>query len=385
MGPRQRDRLVVLALIAVAACVAPAGEDPSAESGRPLTRDGYARRLATAAGGPVSVDRMVELAAESATRIEEHMDWVAEGLGEPGGWRPLFASLRLQTPADEAAVLEAYRAELTRAAGYVEDHYVVTSPPPLPEVMVLENPSLRAHFPFALYHDGRFAVTTAAAAGDDPSYLTNHCRVCIPPLAVHEGYPGHHVAFARMRNAAGEAPTVAELAHHKPFVEGWALYAELLMLESSYYVDLEVDLAAWRMVLLRLVRAEIDARLHGGELEPAAAERIYRERLLLTPAAAAAELRAHLAKPTVKASYFVGLLQILELRQAFRAANPGLLPRDFHDRLLGPPAAIPRIARERFEVELGPPGEVDLPWPWSPRTVSLEGSSQQTGSSEGVP
>ncbi len=356
----------ILALGGMVACVAPAPDEEPAPAAGSIDRADYADRLAAAAGGPVRVDRVVEIAAVAALNIERHMDQLAQAVGEPDGWQPFFERLRRQAPADEAAVLAAYRAELTRAAEYARTLDLVSLPATEPEVLALENPSLRAHFPLALYHDGRFAVTTASADADDPAYLTNHCWVCIPPLAVHEGYPGHHVAFARMSDAAGEPPSVAELARYKPFVEGWALYAEVLMLEHSYYVDLERRLAAWRMILLRLVRAEIDAGLHGGGLEPAAAEEIYRQRLLLTPAAAAAEVRTHLAKPTVKASYFVGLLQILELREALRAGDPDLPPRAFHDRLLGPPAPIPRIARELFDIELGPPGEADLPWPWSP-------------------
>jgi len=376
MRPRGRHRLVFLLLGSALACGAPlpsdnteddAADDTASIAAGPFESDDYTRRLGEAAGGPVSVVRIVEVATAAAERIEERMDGLAEGMGEPGGWRPFFEGLRRQTPADETAVLEAYRAELARAAAFSEDRRLVTSPPPPPEVVILENPSLRAHFPLALYHEGRFAVTTASAYGDDPAYLTNHCWVCIPPLAVHEGYPGHHLAFARMSDAAGQAPAVAELARYRPFVEGWALYAEVLMLEHAYYVDPDRRLAAWRMVLLRLVRATIDAGLYRGDLEPPEAEEIYRRRLLMTPAAAAAEVRTHLAKPTVKASYFLGLLQILELREAFRAGHPDHLPREFHDRLLGPPAPIPRIARERFDIELGPPGEVDLPWPWSPQ------------------
>ncbi|MFQ5350498.1 MAG: DUF885 family protein, partial [Thermoanaerobaculia bacterium] len=160
-----RVRLVILALVATSACLAPAGEKPAVEGGGPLTRDEYARRLGEAAGATLSIDRLVELAQESAARIEERMDGYARGMGEPVGWRPLFERLRAQAPVDEAAVLDAYRAELARAAAYVEDHRLVSSPPPPPEVVRLENPSLRAHFPLALYHDGRFAVTTASAEG----------------------------------------------------------------------------------------------------------------------------------------------------------------------------------------------------------------------------
>ena len=364
MGLSPRMWLALAALVA-AACGTPATEAPVVADG-PVDRATYAERLAESAGGTVSVDRLVELAVAAAERIEERMDELAGSAGEPGGWRPLFERLRRQAPADEEAVLAAYRAELTRAAEFLRDRELVTLPAAEPEVVVLENRSLRAHFPLALYHDGRFAVTTAAPDDDDPDYLRNHCRVCIPPLAVHEGYPGHHVAFYRMGDAAGRAPSVLPLARYKPFVEGWGLYAEALMLEQEYYRQPERRLAAWRMILLRLVRVEIDAGLHGGGLKPAAAEEIYRRRLLLTPAAAAAEVRAHLAKPTVKASYFLGLRQILELREMLRRSEPDTGLREFHDRLLGSPGTIPGIARQRFGVELGPPGDVELPWPWSP-------------------
>ncbi len=114
-----------------------------------------------------------------------------------------------------------------------------------------------------------------------------------------------------------------------------------------------------------MARAEIDARLHGGGLTVTAAVERYRSELLLTPEAAAGEVRVHLAKPGVKASYFVGLLQILELRERLRAAGGELSERAFHDRLLGPPAPVPEIAERRFGVELSRPGEAELPYPWS--------------------
>ena len=363
VGPRYR---AVLLLLGLGLGCGPAPDvAPTATENGPLGRAAYAERLAEAAGAPISVERVIELAAAAAARLEGGMDELAADAGEPEGWRVLFDRLRRQAPGDEEGVLAAYREELARAAEFTRDRDLVSLPEAPLEVLVLENRSLRDHFPLALYHDGRFAVTTGSAAGDDPDYLTNHCFVCIPPLAVHEGYPGHHVAFSSMRDEDGRAPSVAELARHKPFVEGWGLYAEALMLEQGYYRQPERRVAARRMLLLRLLRAEIDARLHGGGLEPAVAEELYQQRLLLTPAAAAAEVRTHLAKPTVKASYFVGLVQILELRQRVLGSDPGAGLRDFHDRLLGPPTSIPRIARERFGVELGPFGEAELPWPWS--------------------
>ena len=85
-------RLLIL-LSTLAGCGAPAGEEPAPAAGGALDGAAYARRLAEAAAGPVSVDRIVELAQESAARIERRMDSYAEDAGTPGGWRPVFAAL----------------------------------------------------------------------------------------------------------------------------------------------------------------------------------------------------------------------------------------------------------------------------------------------------
>ena len=156
----RRGHLVVLLLGPTLACGAPVPVETSAEAAGLLGPAAYAERLAESAGGPVPVERLVESAARAAVRIEGRMDELAAEAGEPGGWRELFERLRRDAPAGEEAVLEAYRAELTRAAEFVGARDLVSQPAAQPEVLALANPSLRAHFPLALYHEGRFAVTT---------------------------------------------------------------------------------------------------------------------------------------------------------------------------------------------------------------------------------
>ncbi len=361
-GPRLAGPLAGLLLGCAAACAGPA-EPPQRERSQsaappaaPLTTAAYGRLLAKRAGGPVSVPGLLAEAERARRTIAARMDRLAAEIRPGAGWRELFAELGRDAPEGRDELLAAYRRELERAAEFVVERRLVSVPAAQPEVVVLENEALRGYFPLGLYHDGRLALSI------EPGSLASHCRVCIPPLAVHEGYPGHHVAFWRYRRADGEPPRLAELARYKPYVEGWGLYAELLMLEHGYYERPERRLGAWRLVLLRTLRAEIDARLHGGGLTAEAAEQSYRRELVATPAAAAAEVRMHLAKPGVKASYFVGLLQILELRQRVRGDGEGLDWLDFHDRLLGPPATLPAVARERFGVELGELGGWRAEW-----------------------
>ena len=73
-------------------------------------------------------------------------------------------------------------------------------------------------------------------------------------------------------------------------LEGWALYAEYLMLEHGYYSSVAGTLAALRGLLHRALRAEIDVALHLGNMTVEEAEQMYVDRLLMTRSAAATEV-----------------------------------------------------------------------------------------------
>jgi uncharacterized protein (DUF885 family) len=114
------------------------------------------------------------------------------------------------------------------------------------------------------------------------------------------------------------------------------------------------------MLLLRATRARVDALLHAGELAVDEATADYQELLMMGPDAADTEVRRHLGRPTNKATYFVGLLQIQALRRRALAAQPGLELRVFHDRLLRQPRRLTAVAREEFGLELGALEPLDL-------------------------
>ncbi|HVS03368.1 MAG TPA: DUF885 family protein [Thermoanaerobaculia bacterium] len=323
----------------------------AAEVAPPAER--FADYLRAQTGVAVTAELLLPLAEATTAALEERMDAVARQLApDAADWRPLFALLLRDHPASEAAVLAAYRREVDRAEAFVRERRLVTLPAGGVEVEPLVNPIMRRAFPFAVYLDGgRLAVTLrpAPAAAPVAGYLANHCRVCIPPLAVHETYPGHHVAFA-----AAPHPRRAGLRRNLVFHEGWALYGELLMLEHGYWQGQpELELAALRMLQLRAVRAAVDAALATGALGTHAAAERYRQGLLLTPQAAASELHEHLRLPGRKATYLVGALQILTLRRQVAAEGGGALA-GFHDRLLTAERPLPEVAATLFAVALEP-------------------------------
>ena len=314
----------------------------------------YARRLEKLAGAPLAPAELTRIAAGLREELERRLDGVARELDAGAAdWRPVFERLRSDAPATEAEVLALYHEEVARAEEFFRARAVVPMPAESPAIRAIDNPAFRRLFPLALLlEDGTLGVTTRAPdagrpAGDD---LANQCRVCVPPVVVHETYPGHHVAFAAMRGESSRVGAAAQPYFH----EGWAQYAELLAAELGYWRgEPERELGALRLTLVRVLRAEGDVALHGGGWSGEELRRRYREIALVSVAAAEAELAGHLQAPGRKAAYLVGALQVLALRA--RLGEPrGADLLAFHARLLERPATLPEIARERFGVELGP-------------------------------
>jgi uncharacterized protein (DUF885 family) len=353
---RRLPALLVLPALVTWGCSGggPTSAGDAGELPEPAGAAAYREALRTEAGVEAGPRELAELAAADGARIAARMDALAARMGAGEDWRAAFEGLGADRPDGPEAVLAAYREEAEGARRFVLERGLVT----LPEgpLEVTRTPDhLTARYPLTAYLGYRLAVTVG-----DGARLADHCRACIPPLAVHETFPGHHTAFLHQRSGAGVGEVPPELAaraaghlKNRFFHEGWAQYAEALMLEEGYYAGSpERELGAWRNLLFRVERARIDALLHAGDLRPE--EAVAALGGFVAPETAAAELRRHLEEPTLKAAYYVGLLQVLALREAARAADPAFDLRAFHDRLVRWPLPLPEAARERFGVDLGP-------------------------------
>ncbi len=360
---RRAAALGALLLVALAGACAREGErrdaiPPHDDLATPVGEAEYRRILHEQAGLDLGPRELAALAAGDAAWLSARMDALAGriGKGTGGGWRAAFEPLRDDHPPDAESILAAYREEVERARRFVEAHELVSVPPGRLEVVRTPEAIPAGRYTFVGYLGHRLAVTIG-----EGGRLRDHCRVCIPPLAVHETYPGHHVAFLHQRSGSAvddaEAACAAEHLTNPFFHEAWGTYAEALMLERGYYQgEPERELGAWRSLLFRVERARVDGLLHVGEMSAGEAVRALEP--FLDQVTAEEEVARHLAEPGAKAAYYVGLLQVLALREAVERAHedrgePFDL-RAFHDRLVRLPGPIPEIARERFGVELPP-------------------------------
>jgi uncharacterized protein (DUF885 family) len=169
-------------------------------------------------------------------------------------------------------------------------------------------------------------------------------------LSAHEGRPGHELQFSAMIEH-GVSLARSLFAFNSVNVEGWALYAEAEVLP---YEPIEAQLIALQFRLLRIARAMLDPMLNLGRLEPAAAEAVLREQVMLSKAMTRQELDRYMFRaPGQAGSYFEGYTRLQQLRAETELALGSRFDRlAFNDFLLAqgllPPDLLARAVREEL-------------------------------------
>jgi uncharacterized protein (DUF885 family) len=119
-------------------------------------------------------------------------------------------------------------------------------------------------------------------------------------------------------------------------VEGWAHYAEQMMVEAGFRRnDPHVRLGQLAESLIRLCRLIVGLRLHCEDLSVEQGVRFFRDEAYLEEAAARREAERGTFDPSY-ILYSLGKLMVLKLRDDCKAAASDRFSlRSFHDTLLG--------------------------------------------------
>jgi uncharacterized protein (DUF885 family) len=191
-----------------------------------------------------------------------------------------------------------------------------------------------------------FAVSPTPAdwpAARVESFFREYNAHLVHDLAVHEGIPGHALQLAHARRF--QAPTRLRAALWSgPFVEGWAVYAERLMVEQGYRDD-ALRMQHLKMQLRMILNAILDARVHAHGMTEEEAMRLLLERGHQEDGEAAGKWRRALLSSTQLSTYFVGYIEVSDLAADLAAAHPGLAPRELHGRMLAHGSPPPRHLR----------------------------------------
>ncbi len=252
-------------------------------------------------------------------------------------------------PTNETIVTQANQ-DLKETTEFVRANNLVTVP--TEPVKVIEMPefargSAVAYFdsagPLEKKNETFFTISPTPKDWSDArkeSFYKEYNDYMLENLTVHEAMPGHYLQI--MHSNKFKAPTmIRAIFRSGTFTEGWAVYAEQVMAEKGYG-GAEVQMQQLKMKLRVIINAIIDQKIHtAGMTEKEAIAFMMNEGFQEEGEAAGKWKRAQLSS-TQLSTYYVGSVEINDLRRAYEAKNKGKIDmKQMHDEMLsfGSPAA----------------------------------------------
>jgi len=153
-------------------------------------------------------------------------------------------------------------------------------------------------------------------------------------ISIHEVFPGHFLHYQHLRQIASTLRK-SILFSSTAMVEGWAHYAEHMMVEAGFRRnDPHVKLGQLAESLIRLCRLVVGLRLHCEDLSVEQGVRFFRDEAYLEDTSARREAERGTFDPSY-ILYSLGKLMVLKLREDYKASTSDRFTlRGFHDALL---------------------------------------------------
>ncbi len=260
-------------------------------------------------------------------------------------------------------VVEASKAALARATEFVRDKDLVTLPSAPVEVVLMpefaRGVAVAYCDPPGPLDKGLKTFYTVSPIPDDwpatrvDSFLREYNSYGIQDIAVHEAMPGHYVQLWH----ANQCPSVLRaVLLSGSFVEGWAVYAERMVVEEGFIADDPLYRLAQLKVYLRTVtNAILDQALHVDGISKEDAIQMMTKTAFQQQSEAEGKWTRASLSSTQLSTYFVGYEEHKAIRaEAERRAGPTFALKAYHDKVLSYGSAPARYARAlMFDEEIG--------------------------------
>ncbi len=257
--------------------------------------------------------------------------------------------------------------DLDQIRQYVLDHHLVTIPSDV-RATVTETPQFDRATTFASMDtpgpferkatQAYYYVTPTESDWTEKQkneWLTSFNYYTADVVSIHEAYPGHYVQFLHLN--ASSANRVEKIFGSYSYVEGWAHYAEQMMLDEGFgsvpnpTPEQKVRAAKYRMAqadeaLLRVCRLCVSIKMHTQGMSVADGAKFFHENCYYEEKPSMSEAMRGTFDPGYL-NYTLGKLEILKLRADYKAqegANFSL--EKFHDEMLNHGMPPIRLLRE---------------------------------------
>ena len=240
-------------------------------------------------------------------------------------------------------IVDTAKEYLQQTIDFVIEHNIVTMPEEPIEIIIMpefqRGVSLAYLDPPGPLDKDQPAFYAVAPLPDDwtaeqiESFLREYNLLSMQDLTIHEGVPGHYLQIALSNRYPSPLRSVLWSG---PFVEGWAVYAEQMMIEEGYMEhDPLMKLINLKWYLRAVTNAIIDSAIHVDGMTQEAAMKLMVEGGFQEEREAAGKwVRAQLTSAQLS-TYFVGYQEHIEMRAAVHEAwgNEFTLRR-YHDQAL---------------------------------------------------
>ena len=311
------------------------GKDEDPLLGEPIGADMLAQALA-AEVIPYSPQELIAIGEKELAWCEAEMKKAATAMGEGEDWKSALAKVKSDyvPPGQQDELVAACGRE---AIQYVKTNDLVTVPPLCEETwrLTMLSPETQRTLPFAAY--GGQGVLVAYAKDEmkqEDKVMTirgnnrHFTRIVVP----HELIPGHHLqAFQSARHYAYRTMFSTPF-----FVEGWALYWELMLWDKGYAQTPQdrIGMLFWKMH--RCARIIVSLKFHLGQMKPQEMVDFLVNRVGHEKLGATSEVRRFIGSgysPQYQCGYMLGGMQLRALRGELVGSGK-MTERHFNDAVL---------------------------------------------------
>jgi uncharacterized protein (DUF885 family) len=184
------------------------------------------------------------------------------------------------------------------------------------------------------------------------SFMEEYNRHILQILTVHEAYPGHYV---QMEYANRHPSLIRKIFSSGVFVEGWAVYAEKVMLDEGFgQGDLKLRLHLLKWYLRTVCNAILDYKMHCTNISDEDAIRFLILRAFQSEAEAILKILRAKQSSCQLSTYFVGRTAFQRLRRSVQnELGSGFELGRFHEAALDhgslPVKYLPEVTQERLK------------------------------------
>lgn len=284
-------------------------------------------------------DEVFEIGQKEVARIHAEMKSIMEKVGYKGDLKSFFAHMQNSPQFYYKSDAEGKQAYLTEAKRIIDDmkarldDLFITKPKADLIVKAVE--------PFREKSTAGAFYQEPAPDGSRPGiyYANTYDMKTLPKyemeaLAYHEAIPGHHMQLA-IAQEMKDLPKFRKYGFYTAYIEGWALYTEMIPKEMGLYQDPYSDFGRLSMEVLRAARLVVDVGIHSKKWSREQAIKYFVDNTPNSEYDCRKEIERYIVLPSQATAYKIGMLKILELREnAKKELGSKFDIRRFHDVIL---------------------------------------------------